>query len=125
MHKHALISEILSQIEDSLTTISNRTKHIQSVNDFLSTEDGAILLDSVCMKLIAIGESVKKIDKLSEKTLFTQYPKVPWKEIMGMRDIISHHYFDIDAETVFRTIKEDIPLLSDTIREIRSSIAFG
>lgn len=122
MHNHSLISENLTLIEESLIIISNRTKQIQSVDDFLSTEEGAVLLDSVCMRLIAIGEAVKKIDKLSKKTLFAQYPDVPWKEIMGMRDIISHHYFDIDATTVFRTVKEDVPLLIDTIRKIRIAI---
>lgn len=33
--------------------------------------------------------------------LLDKYPAIEWKKIMGMRDILSHHYFDIDAEIVF------------------------
>jgi uncharacterized protein with HEPN domain len=53
------------------------------------------------MQLIAIGESVKQLDRLTEGTLLSRYPGVEWKQIAGMRDILSHHYFDIDAEIVY------------------------
>jgi len=43
-------------------------------------------------------------------------PDVPWNAIMKTRDIIAHHYFDIDAERVFDTLKNDIPPLQ-LIRE--------
>ena len=46
------------------------------------------------MLLIAIGESIKGVDKLTNKGLLTQFPKVDWKGAMGIRDIIAHHYFD-------------------------------
>ena len=59
-----------------------------SVHDFLDTENGVILLDSVCMKLIAVGESVKNLDKIMDKELLVNYPAVNWKDVMGMRDII-------------------------------------
>jgi uncharacterized protein with HEPN domain len=35
---------------------------------------------------------------------------------MGMRDIITHHYFDVDAETVFTVCDEHIPQLEQTIK---------
>jgi len=37
---------------------------------------------------------------------------------MGMRDILSHHYADIDAEAVFYTCKDKIPLLHEAIKSI-------
>ena len=45
-------------------------------------------LESTCMLLIAIGESIKGVDKLTNKGLLTQFPKVDWKGAMGIRDII-------------------------------------
>ncbi len=59
-------------------------------------------LDSICMPLIAIGESLKKLDKITEGKLFKKYPDIEWKKAIGMRNIISHQYFDIDAEAVFQ-----------------------
>ena len=70
------------------------------------------------MKLAAIGESIKSLDKISNKQLLSNYPEVPWKQVMGMRDIIVHHYFDIDAEVILKTIKEDVPFLIKTLRKI-------
>lgn len=45
-------------------------------------------LESTCMLLIAIGESIKGIDKITSKELLPQYPEVDWKGAMGIRDII-------------------------------------
>ena len=45
-------------------------------------------LDAACMVLIAIGESVKTLDKLTEKELLPIYPSIDWKGVMGVRDII-------------------------------------
>lgn len=70
------------------------------------------------MKLTAIGESVKSLDKITNKKLLANYPEIPWKNVMGVRDIIVHHYFDIDADEIFRICKEDIPQLLQIIRKM-------
>ncbi len=57
-------------------------------------------MPSAC-SLIALGESVKNLDKVTEGQLLIRYPAVEWKRVMGMRDVISHHYFDVDAEVVY------------------------
>ena len=41
---------------------------------------------------------------------------------MGMRDKISHHYFEVDADVVFRTIEEDIPQMSAVIDKILADL---
>ena len=66
--KRLVLSEI-GQIIETIDVVLRRTKDIQILNDFLLSESGMILLDSVCMKLIAIGESVKKLDRLTNKDL--------------------------------------------------------
>ena len=43
--------------------------------------------------LIAIGESLKNLDKITGGSLLAKYPEVDWKGAKGARDIISHHYF--------------------------------
>ena len=68
-------------------------------------------LESTCMLLIAIGESIKGIDKITSKELLPQYPGVDWKGAMGIRDIIAHHYFELDAEVVFNVVKNEFPNL--------------
>ena len=70
------------------------------------------------MQLINTGEALKEIDKLTEGNLLSNYPDINWKKAKGMRDIITHHYFDIDAETVFVVCKERIPEIKKVIGKI-------
>ena len=113
-----LVLEILSQIKDSLDIILYRFEPIKRVEDFTGSPWGMEKLDSICMQLIAIGEGVKKIDKITEGTLFSKYPQIDWKGVKGMRDIISHHYFDVDAEIIYEVCKNKISELKDIISEI-------
>lgn len=41
---------------------------------------------------------------------------------MGMRDIIVHHYFDVDAEEIYKTLKEDIPMLQAVLTKIQKDL---
>jgi len=79
-------------------------------------------LDSICMMLIVIGESLKNLEKITGGTLLPQYPEVDWKKAMGMRDIITHHYADLHAETVFYTCKRKIPPLLEIVRKITQGL---
>lgn len=113
--------DLFTQIEDSCHIILQRTSWIKTYHDFLLSPDGMFIMDGVCMKLIFIGESVKNIDKITNQTLLTKYPEVPWKDLMGLRDIIVHQYHRIDAEAIFDTLQNDIPNLLATINKIRST----
>ena len=72
-------------------------------------------LDAICMNLIALGEAIKGLDKQTHGELLPQYPEMYWSGVMRMRDKIAHHYFEIDADIVFRTVQEDIPQLKKVI----------
>jgi uncharacterized protein with HEPN domain len=92
-------------------------------SDFTDNPAGIDKLDAICMMLIVIGESLKNLDKVTGGELLPQYPEVDWKKAKGMRDILTHHYADIDAEAVFYTCKEKIPLLRETIRKIIKDVS--
>lgn len=113
-----LIKEILNQILESSCTILIRFKPIKEVTDFTNSLEGKEKLDAICMQLITVGESLKNIDKITDKKLLVKYPEVDWRGAMAMRDIITHHYFDIDAEVVFEVCKNKIQPLSTTIDSI-------
>jgi uncharacterized protein with HEPN domain len=79
-------------------------------------------LDAICMQLIAIGESVKYLDKVTDGDLLSGYPQVEWKWVMGMRNVLSHHCFDLDAEAVYSVCETHIPELIRTIRQILTDL---
>ena len=85
------------------------------MDDFLGSSEGMILLDATCMLLIAIGESLKNLDKVTEGKLLQTYPSIPWKQVKGMRDIISHHYFDVDPAQVLWIVTNEINPLKAAI----------
>ncbi len=74
------------------------------------------------MQFINIGEALKKVDRLTDGQLLTKDLDVDWKAAMGMRDVITHHYFDIDAEIVYKTIQNQLPDLRNVIDIIISEL---
>lgn len=116
MYDKELVLEILSQIYRASQTISERFEPVQSVNDFTESPGGMEKLDSICMLLIAIGEALKNLDKATNKTFLARYPQIDWKRAKGMRDIISHHYFETDAEVIYDVCKNSIAKLAQTIQ---------
>ena len=116
------IIELLEMILDSIHVILERTSQIKCGDDFLLSPDNMFTLDGVCMKLIFIGESIKNIDKKTQGTLFCNYPEVPWKDVMKQRDLIAHHYFRIDADSIYSTINEDLPFLKNVLLKIKQDL---
>ena len=117
-----MILEILEQVYDSARKILRRFEPIKSVNDFTDFEAGMEKLDAICMQLIAIGEALKNLDKITNNSLLPNYPQIDWKKVKGMRDIISHHYFDIDAEAIYTVCADHIKLLSQVIDKIGQDV---
>ena len=94
----AMVYETLKNIDIAINRLQERSMEIHTVNDYLMSPTGMEKLDAACMVLIALGESVKTLDKLTEKQLLPTYPSIDWKGVMGVRDIIAHHYFEVDPD---------------------------
>jgi uncharacterized protein with HEPN domain len=123
MYDRLLTLEILRRLEESLGEVVLWTERVTSAHDFVSTPDGMILLNAVCMKLLAAGEEVKALDRRTGGALLPQYSEIPWKEVKGLRDIIAHHYFDVDAGEIFTVIRTDIPPLLKVIHKMIKNIS--
>ena len=118
MYDKELVLEILRQIYQATKTILKRFELVKSTDDFTGSPEGMEKLDSICMLLIAIGEALKNLDKATNKSLLPMYPQVDWKKAKGMRDIISHHYFETDADVIYDVCKNHIPELAQTINKM-------
>ena len=118
MCKSQIIESLLKKILQTVERILANSETITSPSFYLLTPSGMERLESTCMLLIAIGEGVKGVDKLTDKKLLSFYPEMDWKGVMGLRDIIAHHNFDLDAEIVYDVIKHDLPKLKDVLQQI-------
>lgn len=121
--KKERVIRILEQVEWAVGTLQERTRCIMSPDDFLLSPGGMEKLDAACMLLIAIGESFKNIDKITDKKLLTSYPVIPWRDVIGLRDIVAHHYFHIDADQIWHTIKEDLPSLLEALHFFKEKLS--
>ena len=118
MYDRTLVIDILTQVFQALQTIETRFAPITAPNDFTDHPQGKEKLDSICMLLMAVGESLKQLDKITNKQLLVHYPNIDWKGAKGMRDIIAHHYFDINADEIFFVCKNKLPDLQHTIKNM-------
>ena len=118
----ALLREVLRQIEEAIKRIERRFTGIQSAEDFVTTDEGLDKLDSIAMMLIWMGESIKNLEKYGGKEFLAAYPEVDWKGAKGTRDILSHHYGDVDAEVVFDICDRYIPSMKMTIERMKQDV---
>ena len=69
--KLQMVYETLKNIDTAITRLQERTVQIHTVDDFLLSPFGMEKLDAACMVIIALGEAVKTLDKLTENHLHT------------------------------------------------------
>jgi uncharacterized protein with HEPN domain len=122
MYDIELVSEVLHQMLELTRSIAKRCAPLTSAEDFVSSEAGLEKLDAICMQLIALGESVKYLDKVTQGELLPRYSQIEWKRVMGMRDILSHHYFDIDAELVYSVCANHITLVARAVEAMLADL---
>ena len=63
--------------------------------------------DAVIRKLEIVGEAVKRISE----TTRARRPEIPWKQIAGMRDRLTHDYFGVDLGLIWRVVERDLHTL--------------
>lgn len=119
------IADLLSFVEKQTAFIIRTTRHIKTYHDFLLSDTAMVLFNSTCMCLQTIGETIRQIDNRTQGLLFLHYKEIPWKQIIGMRNIISHEYLSIDPELVFSIVQEELPPLLDTLRQVIDDLDAG
>ncbi len=77
-----------------------------------------LIQDAVCRRIEIIGESVKNIP-LEVRLKFSL---IPWKKIAGMRDILTHAYFNVRVKRIWNVIHKDLPLLIKEVLEIKPEL---
>lgn len=120
--KTLMVLSTLEDIDMSIDMIVQRFQAIKTVDDFLVSAENIEKMDSIAMRLLAIGEGLKNIDKLTDGKLLIQYQSIEWKNIKGLRDVLSHHYFDINAEILFDICSTKLSELSRVIKQIKKDL---
>ena len=75
---------------------------------------------AILYQVIVIGEASKRLSS----EFRTQHPKVPWKDIAGMRDILAHQYDRVNLNTLWDVIQNDIPELLALLEPLLTESGF-
>ena len=105
----------LHHILDSISYIESYTQDA-TVEEFMADH---LVQDGVIRQLEIIGEAVKSLTS----GIKDKYDNVPWQDIAAMRNVLIHHYFGIDLDEIWLTVRNDIPDLKNYIKKIIDELA--
>ena len=93
-------------------------KHVGAVSkdEFLAN---SMMQQAVLMNLVIIGEAATQIrDEYPEFVVANPNPALPWHQMIGMRNRVTHVYFDVDLDVVWVAVKNHLPALERYLTSI-------
>ncbi len=111
-------------MKNDLVFLEYILKSIEAIKKFSKNIDrneldlNRLKQSAIVRELEIIGEAVKNISL----NLKSKYENIAWKEIVGTRDKMIHHYFGVDLDIVWNIIKKDLPILEKQIKEVKNEI---
>lgn len=99
----------LNHILESISLIESYLPNGEK--DFYSSK---LIQDAVIRNLEIIGEATKMISE----DLRQREGQIPWRQMVGMRDVLIHNYFGVDNEIVWAVVENQLPKIKDMIERL-------
>lgn len=105
--------DLRDYLQDILDAVNDIEKFVadMSYEQFIKDKK---TLNAVVRSIEVIGDASKRLPL----SLKAKNSELPWREITGMRDKLIHAYFGMDTETIWKTVKENIPQLKQAIKKM-------
>jgi uncharacterized protein with HEPN domain len=102
-------SLFLNHILDAINKIEIFTSNL--------TKNEFILDDRTQLAVIRLLEIIGEASNHISQDLILLVPEIPWRDIVGLRNILIHEYFNVDNDIVWKTIQENIPDIKSKIQK--------
>ena len=102
-------------LEDILQAIAKTRSYVAGLTRESFAQD-SMGIDAVNRNLEIIGEAAKMVPE----SIRAEYPNIEWKKIAGLRDILAHHYFEVDLDIVWDILQNKLPTLDRELGERRA-----
>lgn len=104
-------------LEDVLEAIDKIARYTQGMSQE-QFEKNELVVDAVLRNIEIIGEASANIpDSIRES-----YPNIPWKRMVGLRNIVIHAYFQVNLKIIWQIIKVNLPEVEPSIRQIHKGL---
>lgn len=119
------VETLLEAVLKEMQLLAQVSLEVKTPDDFVSSTHGLILFRACGMSIQFITENFVKIRNLCGADIFTPYKSIPWKNVFGMRNFLSHEYGDVDAEGIINTVKTNIPELQAVTERMLKDLRAG
>lgn len=99
----------MARLRDVLEAIDNIERHASGGR--MAFEENELMQVWVVHHLQIIGEACRAISAGFKEL----HPEIPWVQVVGMRNILVHHYFGIDAPLLWQVVEHDLPTLKTNV----------
>ncbi|KHG39973.1 MAG: DUF86 domain-containing protein [Aphanizomenon flos-aquae KM1D3_PB] len=94
----------------SINEIKQRTRGV-TFEEFTKNQT---LVKAVLYDFVVIGEATRNVPN----DIQLRYPLIPWRLMGGMRNVVTHEYFQVDLSRVWETIQNDLFSLLPQLQEV-------
>lgn len=108
--------DVGERLRDVLEAIARIERYSATGRDAFMQDE--LIQTWVVHHLQIIGEAVAGLPE----GIRDRSPTTPWRQIVGMRNILVHHYFDIDRDVVWKVVERDLPILRQDITALFADI---
>jgi len=105
----------LVYVRHILDAIKKIESYLEGV-DFKTFSSNNMMFDAVTRELEIIGEASNNI----EEEFQNQYPNIPWRKVIGTRNLLIHEYSGINKRVIWDACQDDIPELKTIMLQILS-----
>ncbi|MEW5928210.1 MAG: HepT-like ribonuclease domain-containing protein [Gemmatimonadota bacterium] len=77
-------------------------------------QDDEVLTDALIRQFTVLGEAAARISS----ALRSQHPEIPWRQIVGLRNVVVHQYDRVDLQALWDAVHEDVPRLVTSVEAL-------